>query len=270
MSAFGEGNLYIGSYDGSVYCLDPATAEVKWYRQDLGAMAGTTCGPIYADGVVYVGGAPWRVYGQATSYALNAQTGETIWSYQTPGAMKHQMAIADGIWYVGTQDGMMYAFGDGPTKTTLGLSSAQLKAGDTVLISGQVLDQSPASPNAAVANAPVTLMYAPLGSVDIKVITTATTSYSGDYYYEWTVPSDVSGMYSIVASYSGTPGYKASSATANFKSGAAGFTQTELDQISAAVPQPTIPDYMPMFYVVIAIAAIALVVSIYSAFVKKK
>ena len=66
------------------------------------------------------------------------------------------------------------------------------------------------------------------------------------------------------ARYAGTPGYKASSATINFKSGAAGFTQAELDQISAAVPQPTIPDYTPMFYAVIAIAAIALIASVAS------
>jgi hypothetical protein len=263
MLAWGEGNLYFGSYDGSVYCLDPTTAAVKWYREDMGAMAGTTCGPIYADGVLYVGGAPWRVYGNAHSYALNATTGETIWSYSTPGAMKHQGAVADGIWYVGTQEGMLYAFGAGPTKTTVGLSSAQLKAGDTVLISGQVLDQSPASPNAPVANAPVTLMYTPLGSVNIATIATVTTSYSGDYYYEWTVPNDLIGMNSIVVSFAGITGYKASSTTTNFRSGSAGLTQTEINQIIAAAPQPAAPtDYTPMFYAVIAIAAIAVVIGI--------
>ena len=238
----------------------------------MGAMGGQNAGPVGADGVLYCGGAPWRVYGvPATASALDGETGETIWSYSVPSPQKHQGAIADGVWYFGTGDGMFYAFGDGPTKTTVDLSSKQLKAGDTVLISGQVLDQSPASPNAPVANAPVTLMYTPLGSVNIATIATVTTSYSGDYYYEWTVPNDLIGMNSIVVSFAGIPGYKASSTTTNFRSGSAGLTQTEINQIIAAAPQPAAPtDYTPMFYAVIAITVVALVISIYAAFIKKQ
>jgi hypothetical protein len=268
------GKVFMGSFDGNFYCIDENSGDILWWREGIGGM--TSNGPQVADGLVYEGGSTWRVYGvPATIYALNATTGETVWSYGVPSPPRQNGAIADGKYYQGTMDGWFYCFGDGTIKTTLDLSTRQLKAGDTVLISGQVLDQSPASPNAPVANAPVALMYTPLGSADIKTVATVTTSYSGDYYYQWTVPSDVSGMYSIVASYAGTPGYKASSTTVNFKSGPAGFTQAELDQIAAAVPQPVIPtptDYTPMFYAVIAIAAIALVVSIASVLliIKKK
>jgi hypothetical protein len=264
--------IYFGSYADSVFCLDPASGEVIWWRDGMGAMGGQVAGPVGADGVLYCGGAPWRVYGvPATTYALDAETGATIWSYNTAAPMKHMGAVADGILYWPTGDGWLYAFGDGPTKTTLDLSTKQLKAGDTVLISGQVLDQSPASPNAPVANAPVTLMYTPLGSVNIATIATVTTSYSGDYYYEWTVPNDLIGMNSIVVSFAGIPGYKASSTTTNFRSGSAGLTQTEINQIVAAVPQPAAPtDYTPMFYAVIAVAAIAVVIGVVNTLLVKK
>jgi hypothetical protein len=268
-SIYMNGKLYFGSYADSVICLNPDTSDVIWYRNGMGAMGGATAGPVAADGLVYCGGAPWRVYGvPAKVMAVDGETGETVWEASVAAPMKHQGAVADGILYWPTGDGWMYAFGDGPTSNKMDLSTKQLKAGDTILISGQVLDQSPASPNAPVANAPVTLMYAPLGSVDIKTIATVTTSYSGDYYYEWTVPSDVSGMYSIVSSYAGTPGYKASSATANFKSGPGGFTEAELQQVATTVPSA--PDYTPLFYAVLAVAAIAVIVSVYAVLLIRK
>ena len=99
-----------------------------------------------------------------------------------------------------------------------------------------------------------------------------TTAYSGDFYYEWTVPNDVVDKYCIVASYAGTPGYKESSSTANFRSGSAPIpapTKEEIvQQVKATLPPA--PDYAPRFYAVIALTAIAVIISVYSAFIKKK
>jgi hypothetical protein len=149
------------------------------------------------------------------------------------------------------------------------LSSEQLKAGDTVLISGQLLDKSPPTSgnyNAPCADCSVTLMYCPLGGAECNTIATVNTGYAGDYYYEWTLPSNMTGMYSVVASYAGdNPSYLESSATSNFRVGSAGLSDAEMEQVTAATP-----DYSMMFYAVIAVVIITLALVVYSLFVRKK
>jgi outer membrane protein assembly factor BamB len=44
-------------------------------------------------------------------YALNARTGAKLWSYTTGGAVDSPPAVANGMVYVGSDDGKVYAFG---------------------------------------------------------------------------------------------------------------------------------------------------------------
>jgi outer membrane protein assembly factor BamB len=281
-SAYDGENIYHNFWDGNAYALNAETGDVVW-------------GPIYTDGFYGCSGSPvvsgesgivylflarmkvWRQPAEAPGLivALDKATGEVVWKSE---------GWADGGWFSGgtpvLADGRLYVgdssyrsnlicFGAGPTKTTVNLSSEQLKAGDTLLISGQLLDQSPPSSgnfNAPCADTAVTLMYCPLGSVDIKTIATVTTSYSGDYYYEWTVPEDMTGMFSIVASYGGqNPSYLTSSGTVNFRVGAAGLSSTEMQQVTAAIPDNSL-----MFYVLIAAVVITIALVVYSTFIRKQ
>jgi outer membrane protein assembly factor BamB len=275
-SAYDGENIYHNFWDGNAYAVNAETGDVVWGPIYTDGFYGCSGSPVVSgeSGIVYFTLAKMKVWRQPTEapgliVALDKATGEVVWKQEgwvdggwfsgsTP-------VLADGRFYVGESSGRnnLICFAAGPTKTTVNLSSEQLKAGDTVLISGQVLDQSPVSSGnfgAPCANVPVTLMYVPLGGADIKNIAAVTTSYSGDYYYEWTVPNDIVGKFSIVASYDGSnPSYLASSSQDNFRSGSAGLTQTEINQIVAAVPQP---DYTPMFYAVIAVAAIAVVIGV--------
>jgi outer membrane protein assembly factor BamB len=266
------GKVLMGSFDGNFYCIDEITGEISWWREGIGGM--TYNGPQVADGIIYEGGTTWRMFGvPATIYALNATTGETVWSYDVPSPPKQNGAIADGRYYQGTTDGLFYCFGSGTTETTIQLSSAQLKAGDTVLISGQVLDQSPVSTNVPVSGTSVALMYCPLGGTGVNTIATVTTGYAGDYYYEWTVPEEMNGMYSVVASYAGdNPSYLESSAQVNFRVGEAGLSPEEIIQkIVEAIPTtPTFTDYTPMLIVVIVIAITAVIVSLYNTLTIRK
>ena len=42
-------------------------------------------------------------------YALDAKTGEKIWDYQTGGRISSSPAVVDGVVYVGSFDGKLYA-----------------------------------------------------------------------------------------------------------------------------------------------------------------
>jgi outer membrane protein assembly factor BamB len=44
-------------------------------------------------------------------YALNAKTGAKLWSYTTGGFVHPSTAIANGVVYVGSNDGKVYAIG---------------------------------------------------------------------------------------------------------------------------------------------------------------
>jgi eukaryotic-like serine/threonine-protein kinase len=46
-----------------------------------------------------------------TLYALNASTGTKLWSYTTGGGVYSSPTVADGVVYVGSDDGNVYAFG---------------------------------------------------------------------------------------------------------------------------------------------------------------
>jgi serine/threonine-protein kinase len=58
-----------------------------------------------ANGVVYVGSLDNNVY------ALNARTGDKLWSYTTGNIVQPSPAVVNGVVYVGSYDYRVYAFG---------------------------------------------------------------------------------------------------------------------------------------------------------------
>ena len=46
-------------------------------------------------------------------YALNAETGCEVWKYMTGSGIMSSPSVADGIVYVGSDDGSIYAIGGG-------------------------------------------------------------------------------------------------------------------------------------------------------------
>ena len=44
-------------------------------------------------------------------YGLNAATGVKLWSYATGNFVSSSPSVVDGMIYVGSQDGNIYAFG---------------------------------------------------------------------------------------------------------------------------------------------------------------
>jgi len=101
--AVSNGNVYIGSDEGSVYCLN-ATGAVVWnfYTGDW-----TYSSPAVAGGNVYV--SCW----DHNFYCLNASTGAVVWNYTTGSNDDSSPAVSGSYVYMGSVNGVVYAFGGG-------------------------------------------------------------------------------------------------------------------------------------------------------------
>jgi outer membrane protein assembly factor BamB len=94
-----DGKVYLGSFDGTVHCLDAATGAKIWnYTTGDGIFSS----PAVAGGRVYVGSADDNVY------CLDAATGAKIWSYKTGGDVWDSPAVYGGKVYVGSYDDRLY------------------------------------------------------------------------------------------------------------------------------------------------------------------
>jgi hypothetical protein len=80
-----------------------APFHTEWVCHFAGERFGTAMEPIVADGKVFVATHNGRLY------ALDALTGQLIWSFQAHGAFLHSPAYADNIVIVANTDGYIYA-----------------------------------------------------------------------------------------------------------------------------------------------------------------
>ncbi len=107
-----EGNVYIAA--DSAWCLDALTGERIWaFKPSPGyKMNGT---PALGDGVAYFTHVPNSSSVQV--YALNAFTGEVIWSVQHEGYTTGCITLHDGVLYLPTYNGSLYAIDAGSGQT---------------------------------------------------------------------------------------------------------------------------------------------------------
>ena len=125
------GSSYAGTLHGGVFVLDTTDGSLVWeYKTDALVFAA----PIVMDDVVYVGSSYMGPIPTEMSqetflvvftglrghvYALNASTGNQIWSYETGGAMYSSPAVVDEVLYVGSMDSNVYAFGSSNSQIEL-------------------------------------------------------------------------------------------------------------------------------------------------------
>lgn len=111
------------------------TPEVAWTVDTRTSTA--NCSPVVVDGVVYTGSTGEPGY----LYALDAETGEERWSYETPGFVTSAPAVRDNVLYVGTWGRRVYAIdiADGTERWTtdighrVGRSSPAVSDGRVIL-----------------------------------------------------------------------------------------------------------------------------------------
>ena len=140
------------------------------------------------------------------------------------------MVIADSeLLATNLYDGLLYAFGQGPTSTSVSVSPTLTTNGTTILIQGYVLDQSPGQPGtpcisdqdmtaymqflhmqqpcpATIIGVPVELRAITASGSTIEIVKkTSPTNLYGHFEYLWTPPGP--GNYTIVARYLGDDSY---------------------------------------------------------------
>jgi len=248
-SSAADGVLYAVAVD-AVHAIDMTTGEKLWdfYADPSGTdFAGFNTYPFepwgnpptIADGILFAATGNTHcgaLYRGAELYAVDIDSGEKIWDIN--GFFLCSMPISDGILVAfNGYDNQIYAFGKGPSRTTVGASSKVIARGDTVLIEGTVTDESAGTeqlelearfPNGVPAIAdeymtewmeylymqqpcpmevngvPVKLeVFGEDGSY-IELGTVISNSY-GDFAYEWTPPDE--GLYTIMATFDGSDSY---------------------------------------------------------------
>jgi outer membrane protein assembly factor BamB len=104
-----NGVVYVGSDDGYVYALNAANGSLIWKYNTYGPVQSS---PAVVDGLVYIGG-----YHSHAVFALDAYTGELVWSSPTDSIYPNKIsstAVANGLVYVavfnsGAAGGEFYA-----------------------------------------------------------------------------------------------------------------------------------------------------------------
>lgn len=101
--AAGNGNVFIPSEDGVLYCINQQTGKLKWKFATGDEIKSS---PVIAgDKVVLTSGGGYI-------YFLESATGKKLWSYETGGAISGSPALAAKMVVFGAEDGVVYAFGE--------------------------------------------------------------------------------------------------------------------------------------------------------------
>ena len=247
-----NGVLYTSGYDG-VHAYDMSNGNLLWFWSTGSTGFTQPYGqspfygaPVVADGKVYAASNEHSpnadLYPNERLYCINASTGTLIWSIE--GMMPAPIVAYNTLVTYNCYDGKLYAFSKGQTAMTVNAPTVPSIAGSNVLIQGTVTDQSPgqtafdkpAAGTPAVSDDSMTawMQYQymqqpkPTDATGVTVSLTAldpngntiqlgtTQSDSlGNFALSWPAPA-VPGLYRVIASFSGSESYYASSAGTSF------------------------------------------------------
>jgi outer membrane protein assembly factor BamB len=264
------GNLYACDFGGQVHAYDIATGKQVWQFSTGESGTATPYGiwPLVhveavGGGVVFVAGghtySPPLFLG-AKVYAINATTGELVWSASSFDDSNAASALlANGIFVKpNAYDNQLYAFGKGTSKLTVTAPSLGVTTATPITIRGTITDTSAGSQQPiALANFPNGLpcvsddsmtgwmeyvyMQQPCPtnvtgvpvSIDVldsngnyRNIGSTTSDGSGMFTFMWT--PDIPGDFTVIATFAGSESYYPSNAETSFY---------------ASVPAPTASPY---------------------------
>ena len=287
--AVAYGKLYWGGYDGELRAYDLKTGEVEWkyYAENIGGESPYGQYPLkigaVADGKIYMYSTEhsptkplWR---GSRIRCIDTSNGEELWTVLT---YARDIAIADGVLvtcdYYSSQ---IYAFGKGPSDTSVSASPKIIAKGDNLLIEGTVTDQSagdtcrgiPAAGTPAVADEYMSewmeYLYMqkpmPMDASGVPVTIDAVDP-NGNFINIAKVTSDMSGMfkkmwtpehegeYTIIATFEGSDSYFSSYAETAIGVGPPVTPATPIE------PEPTEPE--PLITTEIAIIAAVAIAAI--------
>jgi outer membrane protein assembly factor BamB len=128
------GRLYIGAYDGHMYCLSLSGRQV-WRSSGQPLLLGHGrfySTPAVAYGRVYIGSTDGKVY------SFGASSGRLIWSQSTGGYVYGSPAVSNDRVYVGSYSGSFYAF-DAATGAERWRFDAHAKISGSATVVGDVV-----------------------------------------------------------------------------------------------------------------------------------
>ena len=291
--SYAYGNVYASCYDG-LYCFDGQTGARKWvFKTPPSNFDSPYPGWAMWGGAVIADGKIYQATGEHSPsnpvpvgnrlYCVNATTGQQIWNISdlsgaTSGDPK---AIADGVLlFCNEYDLKMYAIGKGESKTTVTAPDVVIPHGQSVVIRGTVLDQSPAQPGtpcvspdsmgpwmeylnmqkpvpANIVGVPVSLDTLDPNGNYVHIGDVTTDGYSGTFGYTW--EPEVPGQYQVTATFMGDVSYGSSFATTY-------VTVSEAPAATATpVPPQAAPDSIPYIIgvgiaIIIAVAIVGLLI----------
>jgi len=268
------GNVYIFGFGGDIWSLNMTNGALNWYTNttQITGPAGedTPYGvwPIWVQTGVGGGGgiefleegheyAPPLFLG-AQLLALNITNGKPVWQISSFDVDANPELAYGIMTTLNAYDNQIYAYGRGPSKTTVTAPDAGVTTASPITITGTVTDVSAGSTQEAVAasfpnglpcvsdasmsqfmeavymqqpmptnttGVPVTITVLD-SNHNCYVIGTATTDSSGTYSLTWT--PDIPGNFTVYATFTGTNGYYGSSGEAH---------------LYASAPSPTASPY---------------------------
>jgi hypothetical protein len=292
------GNFYSERMTGMIICYDLKTGERRWtfnvtdkYAEILWSQNFPTEFHFATDGKIYASYAEHSPNLQsrgAPMICLNATTGEEIWEISWFGNWWGGTNVIGDSIMAGLNagyDNRLYAFGKGPSDTSVSASPKISTNGDSVMVEGMVTDISPGtSTYALTARFPdgvpvvsddgmtswmeyVYMQYPrPADVTGVKVtisvldpnnnvyeVATATTDENGAYSAVFT--PEVSGKYTVMASFAGSKSYVGSHAE----------TAIDVnDAVSNVTPEPTqAPQSMAdLYFLPVSIVLIIAIVAV--------
>ena len=261
--------VFIWDFGGNVNALDIKTGEILWTynRGSSGYDAPYGIYPLWeysqsvCDGKLFL--SEGSLYNPplhpAKRLVLDCETGEEVWSILSYSS-RIPSAHADGMMVQWNSfDKQIYTFGKGQTATTISASPKVLVEGDSVLIEGLVTDESPGTkdsdriarfPNGVPAIADESMspwmeyVYMqqpkPTDATGVEVTLTvldpngnvydvATATSDVDGFFKTSFTPQVSGEYTITASFAGSESYWPSDAK----------TAINVEQAPQPTPEPT-------------------------------
>jgi hypothetical protein len=258
------GKVYASGYGGVIFCYDGLTGDLLWSYGNGGPGNSTNSGfavpghyptsiNAIANGVLYTVTTEHTIqtpiYKGALCRAINATTGEEIWTLSSNVAEFNNMnyALADGFaaWF-NSYDNQIYSVGRGPSAMTVSASPKVTMLCNSVLVEGTVIDtaagtkqneQSARFPNGVPAVAdesmsdwmryvymqgprPIDAMGVPVAisvvdaNGNYREIGSTTSDADGFFSFSW-VP-DIEGKYTVYASFGGSEAYWPSHAVTAF------------------------------------------------------
>ncbi len=300
-SAAAYGMFYWPTYDG-VVAFNVSTGQREWkfqapatpFETPYTMPNGTSQYPFFgstmvADGKLYTYNTEHTPSQPVTRgwklYCINATTGQGLWNItgpMTPGA------ISDGYLTAGNSyDGYLYVFGKGLSSTSISVPQTEINTGHTAIITGSVLDQSPAQPGTPCVSAqsmgpwmdylhmqnqiPADVIGVPVSidAVDpnnnVVHLATVNTDASGTFGYVWS-PSNA-GEYKITATFAGDDSYGSSWAQtyASVVQPTSSPTQTP-----ATTAEETVSNSDLAMYLIVGIVAIIIAIAIATVLMLRK